>query len=83
MGALSFSVEAFFGSGSEVVTLLVGVVLLGMIITALYAFGIFSTPYTDAFRFGFYLFVMIGLVAVVLVMGRQPFEGYDPTPGTP
>lgn len=64
-------------------TLLVATVLLGIIITALYTFGIFSTPYTDAFRFGFYLFLMIGLVAVVLVMGQQPFEGYDPTPGTP
>ena len=64
-------------------TLLAVTVLLGIIITALYAFGIFSTPYTDAFRVGFYLFLMIGLVAVVLVMGRQPFEGYDPTPSTP
>jgi hypothetical protein len=64
-------------------TLLAATVLLGIIITALYAFGIFSTPYTDAFRVGFYLFLMIGLVAVVLVMGRQPFEGYDPTPSTP
>jgi hypothetical protein len=64
-------------------TLLAVTVLLGIIITALYAFGIFSTAYTDAFRVGFYLFLMIGLVAVVLVMGRQPFEGYDPTPSTP
>ncbi|MCE3225171.1 MAG: exported protein of unknown function [Nitrospira sp.] len=65
------------------VTLLVAVVLLGMIITALYAFGTFSTPYTGAFRVGFYLLLMVGLVAAVLVMGRHPFEGYDPTPGTP
>jgi hypothetical protein len=64
-------------------TLLVAAVLLGIIVTALYAFGILNTPYTDAFRVGFYLFLMMGLVAVVLVMGRQPFEGYDPTPGTP
>lgn len=64
-------------------TLLAATVMLGIIITALYAFGIFSTPYTDAFRVGFYLFLMVGLVAVVLVMGRQPFDGYDPTPGTP
>jgi hypothetical protein len=64
-------------------TLLVATVLLGMMITALYAFGIFSTPYTDAFRVGFYLLMVVGLVAVVVAMGRNPFEGYDPTPNTP
>jgi Na+/proline symporter len=64
-------------------TLLLGIVLLGAIITALYAFGIFSTPYTDAFRIGFYLLLVVSFVAVVLAMGRNPFEGYDPTPSTP
>ena len=64
-------------------TLLLGIVLLGAIITALYAFGIFSTPYTDAFRMGFYLLLVVSFVAVVLAMGRNPFEGYDPTPSTP
>lgn len=38
-------------------TLLAATVLLGVIITALYTFGIFNTPYTHAFRFGFYFFV--------------------------
>lgn len=64
-------------------TLLLGIVLLGAIITALYAFGIFSTPYTDAFRIGFYLLLVVSFVAIVLAMGRNPFEGYDPTPSTP
>ncbi len=64
-------------------TLLVATVFLGIIISALYAFGIFNTPYTDAFRFGFYFLLVVGLVAVVVTMGRNPFEGYDPTPGTP
>lgn len=64
-------------------TLLVAVVLVGMILTGLYAFGTFSTPYTEAFRFGFYLLLVLAFVAVVLAMGRQPFEGYDPTPNGP
>ena len=64
-------------------TFFVAIVLLGAIITALYAFGIFSTPYTDAFRIGFYLLLAVSFVAVVLAMGRNPFEGYDPTPSTP
>ncbi|MDR4478993.1 MAG: hypothetical protein R3B37_04495 [Nitrospira sp.] len=65
------------------VTLLVATVLMGMIITALYAFGLFSTPYTEAFRIGFYLLLLMGLVVAVLAIGQQPFEGYDPTPSTP
>jgi len=65
------------------VTLLVATVLIGMILTALHAFGVFNTPYTDAFRVGFYLILLLGLVAVVLTIGRHPFEGYDPTPATP
>ena len=65
------------------VTLLVATVLIGMIITALYALGVFNTPYTDAFRIGFYLILLLGLVAVVLTIGRHPIEGYDPTQATP
>ncbi len=65
------------------VTLLIATVLMGMIITALYAFGLFSTPYTEAFRIGFYLLLLMGLVVAVLAIGQQPFEGYDPTPSTP
>jgi hypothetical protein len=64
-------------------TMLVAVVLLGMFLTALYAFGIFSTPYTDAFRFGFYFLLVMVFVAVVFSLGRHPFEGYDPTPASP
>ena len=64
-------------------TLLAAIVLLGVIITALYAFGIFGTPYTDAFRFGFYFLLIVGLIAVVVAMGQHPFDGYDPTPSTP
>lgn len=34
-------------------SLLVDIALIGMILTGLYAFGTVSTPYTEAFRFGF------------------------------
>ncbi len=65
------------------VTLLVATVLIGMMITALCAFGVFNTPYTDAFRIRFYLIILLGLVAVVLTIGRHPIEGYGHTPATP
>ena len=65
------------------VTLLVAIVLIGMISPALSPFGIFNTPYTDAFRIRFYLIILLGLVAVVLTIGRHPIEGYGHTPATP
>ena len=65
------------------VTLLLATVLMGVILSGLYAFGIFSSPYTEAFRVGFYLLLLVGLVAVALTMGQHPFGGYDPTPNTP
>ena len=65
------------------VTLLVAIVLIGMISTALYAFGIFNTPYTDAFRIGFYLILLLGRVAVGRTCGRHPIEGCGPTQATP
>ncbi len=64
-------------------TMLSAVVLIGMFLTALYAFGSFSTPYTDAFRFGFYLLLVMVLVVVAFSLGRHPFEGYDPTQASP
>ena len=64
-------------------TLLVAVVLIGMILTGLYAFGTFSTPYPGGSPIEIYLLIALALVAVVLVIGQQPFEGYDPTPNSP
>jgi len=65
------------------VTLLLATVLIGVILSALYAFGVFSSPYTEAFRVGFYLLLLVGLVAIALTIGQHQFEGYDSTPSTP
>ena len=51
-----------------------------LILTALYAFGFFSTPYSNAFRFAFYLILLLFTVMIVYALGDHPFEGYDPTP---
>jgi hypothetical protein len=64
-------------------TLLAAVIFLAVIILALYVFGIFSTPYVEAFRFAFYfLLVMLALTIGIAVM-QQPNQGYDPTVRTP
>ena len=54
-----------------------------LIFTALYAFGVFGTPYLGAFRVAFYLILVMFLVVMVFTLGEQPNEGYDPTPGGP
>jgi hypothetical protein len=51
-----------------------------LIFTALYAFGVFGTPYLDAFRFAFYLVLVMFIVVLVFSLGNHPNEGYDPTP---
>ena len=54
-----------------------------LIFTALYAFGVFGTPYLGAFRIAFYLILVMFLVVIVFTLGDHPNEGYDPTPGGP
>jgi hypothetical protein len=65
------------------VTLLAGVVLCGLILLGLYAFGWFSTPYSDAFRFVFYLFLVLSVLVIGFAVYDHPYEGYDPTAKVP
>ncbi len=64
-------------------TLLAAGMLALLILTALYAFGVFGTPYLDAFRFAFYLILVMFLVVIVFTLGDYPNRGYDPTPNGP
>jgi hypothetical protein len=62
-------------------TLLTGLLLTALIVVALYAFGVFNTPYLDAFRFTFYLLLVMLVLSVWFAIGNQPYEGYDATVG--
>ena len=64
-------------------TLLAAGMFALLILTSLYAFVFFSTPYSHAFRFAFYLIMLVFAVMLVYAMGNHPFEGYDPTPDGP
>jgi hypothetical protein len=64
-------------------TLLAGTIFLALIILALYVFGIFSTPYLEAFRFAFYVLLVMLVLTIGIVLMQQPNEGYDPTVRTP
>lgn len=62
-------------------TLLTGLLLTAVIVVALYAFGVFDTPYLGAFRFTFYLLLALLILSVWFGIGNPPNEGYDPTVG--
>ena len=62
-------------------TLVTGLLLTALIVVALYAFGIFNTPYLDAFRFTFYLLLVLLVLSVWFGIGNQPSGGYDATVG--
>ena len=62
-------------------TLLTGLLLLGVIVIALYAFGVFDTPYLDAFRAAFYLLLVLLILSVWFSIGHQANEPHPPTVG--
>ena len=63
-------------------TLTTAILLLAVIIVALYAFGVFDTPYLDAFRFAFYLLLASLVLSIWFGVIEHPQEGYDPTTGS-
>lgn len=62
-------------------TLLTGLLLTAVIVLALYAFGVFNTPYLDAFRVSFCLMLVLLVLSVWFSIGHQPHEGQDTTIG--
>ena len=62
-------------------TFLTGLLLTAVIVVALYAFGVFNTPYSDAFRATFYLLLVVLILSVWFGISNQPYEGYDATVG--
>ena len=62
----------------------VGILLASItIVTALYGFGFFDTPYIGTFRVAFYFLLLFLVVTIVVGVVTQSHYGYDPTPGTP
>ncbi|HEX6950818.1 MAG TPA: hypothetical protein VF127_14550, partial [Nitrospira sp.] len=62
-------------------TFLTGLLLTAVIAVALYAFGVFNTPYSDALRVTFYLLLVRLILSMWFGIGNQPYQGYDPTMG--
>lgn len=52
-----------------------------MIVTALYGFGYFNSPYIGTFRIAFYFVLILFVVTLVVAAMDSPSNrGYDPTP---
>ena len=60
-------------------TLLIGLLLTALIVIALYAFGVFDTPYSDAFRFAFYLLLVLLVLSIWFGSVNHPNGGFDAT----
>lgn len=60
---------------------LTGLLLTAVIVFALYAFGVFSTPYLDAVRVAFYLLLVLLVLSIWVSVGHQPHQGQDTTVG--
>ena len=63
--------------------LLAGVLLLVLVVVGMYVVGWFNTPYLDAFRFAFYLLLILFVITVAFAFLERPYEGYDPTARVP
>jgi hypothetical protein len=62
-------------------TFATAILFVAVIVIALYAFGVFNTPYLDAFRFAFYLLLVLLVLSIWFGVMESPYKGYDPTEG--
>jgi hypothetical protein len=63
----------------SMMTLSVSTLLLLLILSALYALGVFGMRYLEAFRFTIYLILMMFVIVIIVVFEEHPFEGYNIT----
>ena len=61
--------------------MIVGTILaVMMVVTALYGFGYFNSPYIGTFRIAFYFVLMLFVATLVVAAMNSSNHGYDPTP---
>ncbi len=64
-------------------TFVAAVMFLALVVVALYVFGVFDTPYLEAFRWAFYLLLVLLVLTVGFELMNPHLEGYTPTARTP
>ncbi len=61
--------------------MIIGMILaIITIVTALYGFGNFNSPYIGTFRIAFYFVLILFVVTLVVAAMDTSNRGYDPTP---
>jgi len=61
--------------------MIIGIILAVLVmVTALYGFGYFNSPYIGTFRVAFYFSVIFLVMTLVVAAMEQSNRGYDPTP---
>lgn len=61
--------------------MIIGMILaIITIVTALYGFGYFNSPYIGTFRIAFYFVLILFVVTLVVAAMDTSNRGYDPTP---
>lgn len=61
--------------------MIVGTILaVMMVVTALYGFGYFNSPYIGTFRIAFYFVLILFVATLVIAAMNSSNRGYDPTP---
>lgn len=63
--------------------LFAGILLFALIVVGMYVAGWFSTPYLNAFRFTFYLILILLAITVGFAFVEHQYEEYDPTAQVP
>ena len=60
-----------------------GILLVALSTVVPFVAGWLSTPYLDAFRFAFYLLLILLVLTVGFAVVGHQYEGYDPTVPAP
>jgi uncharacterized membrane protein YtjA (UPF0391 family) len=61
--------------------MIIGIMLaIIMVVTGLYGFGYFNSPYIGTFRIAFYFVLILFVVTLVVAVMEPSNRGYDPTP---
>ena len=61
--------------------MIIGIILaIIMVVTALYGFGYFNSPYIGTFRIAFYFVLILFVMTLVVAAMDSSNRGYDPTP---
>jgi len=64
----------------EIMVIISVILAIAILVSALYGFGVFDTPYMGTFRIVFYFVLFFFLATLSMSVLSHWDQGYDPTP---